>query len=68
MSAMAALTPKQVSEFAPPNLQRPLSYAVGWLCALGWQAAMPTVAYVGAQQVVALIALSKPDYVYQGCE
>lgn len=29
---------------------------------------MPTVAYVGAQQVVALIALAQPGYVYQGCK
>jgi hypothetical protein len=33
----------QVSEFAPPRLQKQLSYGVGWLCALGWQAAMPAV-------------------------
>ncbi|KAK3617758.1 hypothetical protein LTR56_025072 [Elasticomyces elasticus] len=24
-------------EFAPPGYQKPLPYAVGWLCALGWQ-------------------------------
>ncbi|KXT18960.1 hypothetical protein AC579_8709 [Pseudocercospora musae] len=55
-----------VSEFAPAHLQRPLSYAVGWLCALGWQCAMPTVAYVGAQQVLALIAVCDSSYVIQG--
>ncbi|EME87717.1 uncharacterized protein MYCFIDRAFT_75560 [Pseudocercospora fijiensis CIRAD86] len=55
-----------VSEFAPAHLQRPLSYAVGWLCALGWQCSMPTVAYVGAQQVLALIAVCDSSYVIQG--
>ncbi|CZT20570.1 uncharacterized protein RCC_06428 [Ramularia collo-cygni] len=69
LSSMAPTSGGQyhwVSEFAPAHLQRPLSYAVGWLCALGWQAAMPTVAFVGAQQVVALIALAHPGYHYQG--
>jgi amino acid transporter len=55
-----------VSEFAPPHYQRPLSYAVGWLCALGWQAAMPTVAYIGAQQVLALIVVCDPSFIIQG--
>ena len=55
-----------VSEFAPPSIQKELSFAVGWLCALGWQAAMPSVAYVGAQQVLALISVCNRDYVIQG--
>ena len=55
-----------VSEFAPRSLQKQLSFAVGWLCAFGWQAAMPTVAYVGAQQVLALISVCNRDYVIQG--
>ena len=38
----------------PGHLQKQLSFAVGWLCAFGWQAAMPRVAYVGAQQVLAV--------------
>lgn len=55
-----------VSEFAPRRYQKPLSYTVGWLCALGWQAAMPSVAYLGAQQVLALISVCNPSYVIQG--
>nr|POF17336.1 putative amino-acid permease c15c4.04c [Quercus suber] len=71
-------------EFAPTAAQKPLSYAVGWLCALGWQcrypfsndsltftdahvkAAMPTVAYIGAQQVLALIVVCNPSFKIQG--
>ena len=61
------LTLAGVSEFSPPHLQRPLSYAVGWLCALGWQCAMPTVAYIGGQQVLALIVIATDgSYVIQG--
>lgn len=26
-----------VSELAPPSVQKELSYAVGWLTAMGWQ-------------------------------
>lgn len=47
-------------------MQKQLSFAVGWLCALGWQAAMPSVAYVGAQQVLALISICNREYVIQG--
>ncbi|KAK5125390.1 hypothetical protein LTR85_000499 [Meristemomyces frigidus] len=72
MAEMASMAPTSggqyhwVSEFAPPRLQKQLSYIVGWLCALGWQAAMPTVAYIGAQQVTGLIAVCDPTYVIQG--
>ena len=55
-----------VSEFAPARLQKQLSYSVGWLCAVGWQAAMPTVAYSGALQVLALISVCDPSYVIKG--
>jgi choline transport protein len=63
MAEMASMAPTSggqyhwVSEFAPAEYQKQLSYAVGWLVALGWQSAMPTVAYVGAQQTLALISV-----------
>ncbi|KAK5676171.1 hypothetical protein LTR17_027749, partial [Elasticomyces elasticus] len=52
--------------FAPPGYQKPLSYAVGWLCALGWQTAMPLISYTAAQQIIALIATCQADFVWQG--
>jgi choline transport protein len=66
MAEMASMAPTSggqyhwVSEFAPAEYQKQLSYAVGWLVALGWQSAMPTVAYVGAQQTLALISVCQP--------
>ncbi|QIW95587.1 hypothetical protein AMS68_001105 [Peltaster fructicola] len=72
MAEMASMAPTSggqyhwVSEFAPPHLQKQLSYAVGWLVAVGWQSAMPTVAYIAAQQVTALISVCNADYVIQG--
>ncbi|KAK3723476.1 hypothetical protein LTR37_001728 [Vermiconidia calcicola] len=62
MAEMASMAP---TSGAPRRLQKELSFAVGWLCALGWQAAMPTVSYIGAQQVLALIAICDLDYVIQ---
>lgn len=47
-------------------MQKQLSFAVGWLCALGWQAAMPSVAFVAAQQVLALVAVCDAEYVIKG--
>ncbi|KAF2172080.1 hypothetical protein M409DRAFT_62895 [Zasmidium cellare ATCC 36951] len=72
MAELASMAPTSggqyhwVSEFAPPHLQRPLSYAVGWLCALGWQAAMPTVAYIGGGQLLALISVCDESYEIKG--
>lgn len=91
MAEMASMAPTSggqyhwISEFAPRSLQKQLSFAVGWLCALGWQAAMPSVcwmslvaidqqnadiriqvAYIAAQQVLALISVCNRDYVIQG--
>lgn len=72
MAEMASMAPTSggqyhwVSEFAPAAYQKQLSYAVGWLVALGWQAAMPTVSYIGAQQVLALISVCNANYVIQG--
>ena len=65
LAEMASMAPTSggqyhwVSEFAPAKYQKLLSYAVGWLVALGWQSAMPTVAFVGAQQTLALISVCK---------
>ncbi|KAK3617202.1 hypothetical protein LTR22_026809 [Elasticomyces elasticus] len=52
--------------FAPPSVQKPLSYAVGWLCTLGWQTAMPAISYTTALQIVALINTCNPEYQMHG--
>ncbi|KAK5677178.1 hypothetical protein LTS10_010367 [Elasticomyces elasticus] len=62
---MSAAT-SRVESFAPPGYQKSLSYAVGWLCALGWQSAMPLISYTAAQQVIALIATCQADFVWKG--
>lgn len=55
-----------VSEFSPPNVQKPISFAVGWLAAFGWQCAMPSVAFIGGQQVLALVSICDRSFVIQG--
>lgn len=32
----------------------------------GWQTGLPSISFIGAQQVIALIAVCKSDYVYYG--
>ncbi|KAG8623576.1 hypothetical protein KVT40_008552 [Elsinoe batatas] len=72
MAEMASIAPTAggqyhwVSEFAPRQYQKLLSYVVGWLCVLGWQTCMVTVGLVAASQFTALISLSDPNYTIQG--
>lgn len=40
-----------------------LSYTVGWLSVLGWQAAIATTAYTSGVLILELTALNNPNYV-----
>lgn len=42
-----------------------MSYTVGWLAALGWQALIATAAYTSASLTLQLVALNNPSYVPQ---
>ncbi|KAI0477375.1 putative GABA permease [Xylariaceae sp. FL0804] len=72
MAEVASMAPTSggqyhwVSEIAPPRLQKQVSYAVGWLAMLGWQAGVPSSAYIFASQIIALISFCNPNYVPQG--
>ena len=52
-----------VSEFAPPNVQKFLSYIVGWLTFTGWQSAVTAIGWIVAGTIQGLIALKNPEYV-----
>lgn len=47
-----------VSEFAPDSIQQPLSYIVGWMCCLGWVAAIPACGQFFAAVVNGMILLA----------
>lgn len=56
-----------VSEFAPRQHQKLLSYLMGWVCVLGWQASCASTAYVSGTMIQGLIVLHNRDsYVPQG--
>ncbi|KAG6365774.1 hypothetical protein INS49_007385 [Diaporthe citri] len=54
-----------VSEFAPRDYQKFISYLMGWLCVLGWQVGCTSGAYLVGTQIQGLIALNNPAYSYE---
>jgi amino acid transporter len=54
--------PDWVSEFSPPDYQKVLSYASGWMTTLGWLASFAGSCYTIAFQVQACINVTMPDY------
>ncbi|SMR44927.1 unnamed protein product [Zymoseptoria tritici ST99CH_3D1] len=67
LAEMASMAPTSggqyhwVSEFAPHNVQKPLSYIVGWCCCLGWIAGVPSCCVQLAGMVQGLILLVNPN-------
>ncbi|EMC93285.1 hypothetical protein BAUCODRAFT_235090 [Baudoinia panamericana UAMH 10762] len=67
MAEMASMAPTAggqyhyVSEFAPPSLQKSLSYVVGWCCCLGWICGIPACGLQLAGLVQAMVLLTFPD-------
>ena len=68
MAEMASMAPSSggqyhwVSEFAPPSTQKLLSYIVGWLSALGWQAFVAVSAYQAGALILVLASEGNPSY------
>ncbi|KAJ9414804.1 amino acid/polyamine transporter I [Fusarium oxysporum] len=66
MASMAPTTGGQyhwVSEFAPSQYQKPISYLMGWMCVLGWQTSCASSAFITGTQIQGLIVLNNPNYV-----
>ena len=51
------------SEFAPPSLQRFLSYISGWLSSLAWACGVASGMFIIGNLIPALISLEHPDFV-----
>ncbi|CAK1367398.1 putative amino-acid permease [Cercospora beticola] len=54
-----------VSEFAPPQYQRVLSYASGWMSTLGWLASVASSTFVVTTQIEAMINVTNPEYAFE---
>lgn len=71
MAEMGSMAPTSggqyhwVSELAPPQSQKFLSYIIGWLCVLGWQTGAANTAFLAGSQIQGLIALNNPNYSFQ---
>lgn len=67
LAEMASMAPTAggqyhwVSEFAPPSLQKPLSYVVGWCCCLGWIAGVPSCCVQLSGMVQTMVLLVSPE-------
>ncbi|KAF2717100.1 amino acid transporter [Polychaeton citri CBS 116435] len=53
-----------VSEFAPPQYQRILSYGSGYMSTIGWLAGLTSAFYVSALQIEAMIEVTQPNFVF----
>ncbi|MCJ1250204.1 hypothetical protein MMC30_007430 [Trapelia coarctata] len=65
MSSMAPTSGGQyhwVSEFAPPQYQKILSYVTGWMSVLSWQAGTASGSFLTGTIIQALIGVNSPDY------
>lgn len=65
MSSMAPTAGGQyhwVSEFAPPSMQKILSYTSGWLSSLCWQSFVSSGCLYAAQLLFSLVTMQNPDF------
>jgi choline transport protein len=71
MAEMASMAPTAggqyhwISEFSPRKYQKVLSFFVGWLCVLGWQAGVAIGCFLAGTQIQGLIVLNNDSYVYE---
>ncbi|KAE8146687.1 amino acid/polyamine transporter I [Aspergillus avenaceus] len=68
MASMAPTSGGQyhwVSEFAPRRCQKFLSYITGWLCAMGWQCAIVSIAFLAGTIIQGLVVLNNSTYDFQ---
>ncbi|KAF2686398.1 amino acid transporter [Lentithecium fluviatile CBS 122367] len=68
LAEMASMAPTAggqyhwVSEFSPPKLQKPLSYFVGWMSTLSWQAGTASGPFLVGTLIQACAIVAYPDY------
>ncbi|KAL8849424.1 MAG: hypothetical protein Q9221_005596 [Calogaya cf. arnoldii] len=71
LAEMASMAPtsggqyRWVSEFAPPRVQKFLSFLTGWLSTLAWQTGIASGSYLTASQIQGLMLLNDPSYTFE---
>ncbi|KAF2790260.1 amino acid transporter-like protein [Melanomma pulvis-pyrius CBS 109.77] len=71
LAEMASMAPTSggqyhwTSEFAPPKLQKWLSYASGWMSTLGWIASTSSAAFVVTTLIEAMIEITDADFAFK---
>ncbi|KFY43566.1 hypothetical protein V494_01918 [Pseudogymnoascus sp. VKM F-4513 (FW-928)] len=71
MAEMASMAPTAggqyhwVSEFAPKSAQQFLSYVTGWVCVLGWQTGITSIAFLAGSQIQSLMVINNSSYVFE---
>lgn len=68
LAEMASMAPTSggqyhwVSEFAPPQYQKVLSYFTGWMSAMSWQAGAASGPFLVGTLIQSLVYVNKEDY------
>ena len=71
IAEMASISPTSggqyhwVSEFAPENCQRFLSWLVGWISVIGWQIGLASLTFIVGTVIQGLIVLDDATYVFE---
>ncbi|KAJ1332069.1 choline transport protein [Microdochium nivale] len=72
MAEMGSMAPTSggqyhwISEFAPRQHQKVMSFLMGWTCIIGWQALAASTAFVAGSQLCGLVIMGYPDtYVFE---
>ncbi|KAH9207657.1 putative GABA permease [Leptodontidium sp. 2 PMI_412] len=73
MAEMSSMAPtsggqyhvQRVSEFAPRSCQKFLSYTTGWVCVLGWQTGIISIAFLTASQIQSLLVINNANYSFE---
>jgi choline transport protein len=61
-AVLTLLCVQGTSEFAPASYQKSLSYFVGWLSALGWQASIALTSFAAGNITLELASVMHPTY------
>ncbi|KAH6698249.1 amino acid permease-domain-containing protein [Leptodontidium sp. MPI-SDFR-AT-0119] len=67
MAEMSSMAPTSGGQyhFAPKSCQKFLSYTTGWVCVLGWQTGIISIAFLTASQIQSLLVINNANYGFE---